>query len=322
MSDNPLSKITPLKMGGYAIWVRDVNSYLLTKKWSRIALGKKKKPVVTTPADPDAPSSAEITIIARQKDALEKWIDDNGAAAGVIALMLSEEEKLEVQDYLSDGAALWAALKTRHLTVKPGSHYNTFVEFTSMRPEPGEELGAFFSRLKDLMNRIKQCREPGYTIDTLDKEMVSIAMIRALSDDKSCTNLVSNILGDETMLSDLDKLGTRLKAEDANRKVSPQLYGLKKSSLGVLVAESTPNAPTPTPAIAAAATTSKPKCTICNKPGHLAEVCRLKDKLKWTFCDKPGHKDANCFAKKEKALKDEIAELTRKSSDSAHHTAH
>src|SRR4051812_17242725 len=118
MSDSTLFKITPLKMGGYAAWEQDIKSYLLLKKWLRIILGEKAKPIVPARAHPalkDDALKAENELIAKQEDLLETWTDDNGTAAGAIALTLSIEEKRAVETHLMDGVALWAAIKKHHI---------------------------------------------------------------------------------------------------------------------------------------------------------------------------------------------------------------
>ena len=94
------------------------------------------------------------------------------------------------------------------------------------------------------MHPIQECRSnTGYDIATQDSELIVHAVICGLSDDKSCKTLVATLLGDGTKLASITSLRERLVTEDISCDTTPDLYGLKKSDHGVLLAS---NAPTTT----------------------------------------------------------------------------
>ena len=268
-----IPKFAALKIGGFAAWEPQMVAYLRFKGWFTVVNDKYKRPVAT---DPDAPTLKE------QED-IDWWDDTDERAAGAITLALSSEEVIALRDHLESSVALWKEIKKRHVVDKATSRYNAWHEFFNLRIQPGETLDTFAGRAQEVMHHVQERRPTtGYDIATQDGELVVNAVLRGMVEDKSCRTLLTTLLGDATKLGDIAKLRERLVAEDISRDTTPDLYGLKKSDHGVLMASTAPT----TTAGAGAATTQnkdgKPKKdrAICAYEGcggrHTTDSCYKK----------------------------------------------
>ena len=104
MSDN-LFKITPLKVGGFPLWEKEMSGYLRFKKLWLVASGEEKEPTLTT--DTEALKKMTSADIRSEKQDLKEWKENNAAVAGTISLALSPEERDALDKHLSDGVKLW-----------------------------------------------------------------------------------------------------------------------------------------------------------------------------------------------------------------------
>jgi len=267
-----LPKSAPLKIGGFATWEPQIVTYLRFKGWFNIVNGTTKKPTAT-----------DLKAVTKdEQDAIDDWDDINQHAAGAITLALAPEEVAALRASLDTAVALWTAIKARHVTDKSVTRYNTWYEFFSLRLVPGETLNVFAGHAQEVMRCIQEHRpNSGYDIATQDSKLIVHAVLRRLSNDKSCKTLVATLLGDATKLANITSLRERLVTEDISHDTTPDLYGLKKSHHGVLL---TSTAHTTT-AGAGAATTNKPndnkkeraKCTYEGCGGrHPTESCYKK----------------------------------------------
>ena len=246
MSLTELSKVEPLRLGNFPEWEGAVSALLRYKNYYNTIDGTYVKPVVP------ALTTGNTDEVKERRDELRDWKGDNAQAAGLIALTLSVTERTALREHLNDGVALWAAIKARHVRDQPASRYNSYIELMSMELKDGEPLAAFDARVHDVMRRVKLHRPTAFTLADLDKELISMVVLRGLSRHTSCSVLVSTLLHSDT-LSDVDKLSTELAAEDMNRQAAPAMYGLAADAEGVLCASA---APAPATAAAASATTN------------------------------------------------------------------
>jgi len=132
-----------------------------------------------------------------------------------------------------------------------------------------------------------------------------MATLCALSDDPSCTVLVSTLLHSTDKLSDIDKLKTELVDEDMNRRTSPALYGLKADAQGVLCAAEVID--TATAALAAAAAAAAAAAQKKSKPAFSSTPAPSKTtaapRAACAHC-KGRHPTKKCYGK-------QIADLTK-----------
>jgi len=119
--------------------------------------------------------------------------------------------------------------------------YNALYEFFNLRLAPGKTLDAFASCVQEVMHPIQECcPNTGYNIATQDSELIVHAVLRELSDDKSCKTLVATLLGDVTKLASITSLRKCLVTKDISCNTTPVLYGLKKSDHGMLLVSTAP----------------------------------------------------------------------------------
>ena len=221
-----------LGLGNWSTWEADMSAYLRSKGLMGHVTGLIKAPIVPPVSDKN-----ESLIIAQENRLYEHNIAKD-RAGGEIYLMLEEAEKPLVRDLQSSPQEMWDKLKKRHIVVKPNARFNAYDDFFSLRLEEGEKLVDFATRVKEGMRDIHQHRDPAFDIKQLDKELQVMAIVRGLSADVSCRTLVTSLMHAED-LGDLEKLESKLVTEDIQRNKTPALYGLEKSSEGVLLAAGT-----------------------------------------------------------------------------------
>jgi len=214
-----------------------------------------------------------------------------------------QQECTALRAHHTSGSALYAAICQRHVQEKPASRYNISLEFLGLCCNDGEELAAFVSPVQDAMRHVQEPRPATFSIKDLDSELMCMAALRAVSNDPSCTVLVSMLLHSTDKLSDIDKLKTDLVDEDMNRRTLPALYGLRADVQGVLrAAEVVDTANAALAAAAAAAAVqkkSKPAFSSTPAPSEATAAPR-------TTCAhcKGRHPTEKCYGK-------QIADLTK-----------
>ncbi|GJF00546.1 hypothetical protein PsYK624_168390 [Phanerochaete sordida] len=142
----------------------------MVKGWLRNTQGKETKP---TGKHPKAPTEAE-------QEKLDAWEENALRAAGEIYLSLSDYQKTDVQGCLEDPVKMWATLESVHLQKKPGMRFNAWEEFFSVHMEESDSLSSLMTRVDAAMQRVKNLRPDTFTPADLDKELVSMTLIRAL----------------------------------------------------------------------------------------------------------------------------------------------
>ena len=111
---------------------------------------------------------------------MEKWDERADKAAGEIYLSLSDDQKPHVEACSDDPVAMWTKLESVHLQKKPGMRFNAWEEFFSIHLEENESLSSLMTRIDTGMQNVQNLRPDSFTISDLDKELVSMTMIRAL----------------------------------------------------------------------------------------------------------------------------------------------
>jgi len=291
MTENALARIEPLKMGRYAEWESNMTAWLCSKGWFTVVSGTYNCPSPAIASQPTKEETAEI----------DWWEEADEHATGTIGLTLSPTERAALQPHLGSSVVLWREIKKRHLANKPTARYNAYTEFFNLRLTSGEKLEDFASRVVEAMRRIQDCRPSTYDIKTFDPELMSIAIICALSKEPSCRTLVATLLGDDARLTDVAKMRERLISEDIRRDTTPALYGLvrKKGKHGVLLVDST--------------TTTNSANVVTTRGNRPAEK-EKKDKPdppKCTFCN-GRHDTDKCYQKRIADGDKRIAELEKR----------
>ena len=143
---------------------------LKTRGWWRIVQGTEKKPE----------AKDEKAVTAEEEKAMSDWEDKALRAAGELYLSLSDDQKTHVEDISDDPVKIWAKLESVHMQKKPGMRFNAWEEFFSIHMEEGDSLSSLMTRIDAAMQKVKNLRPESFIIEDLDKELVSMTMIRSL----------------------------------------------------------------------------------------------------------------------------------------------
>ena len=153
----------------------------------RIVSGQSKCPTL-----PDSPTEAQQT-------AFDAWTTKSDKAAGYIYLYVEDNQKIHFTGISDDPVKMWAALVAIHLQKRPGARFNAYDDLFSIRKQEDKTLQTLMNRVDTAIHRIQDLRPTKFDLSTLDDELASMALIRALPDEFS--NFASSLL----LMDKLDK---------------------------------------------------------------------------------------------------------------------
>ncbi|KAH7918586.1 hypothetical protein BV22DRAFT_1024350 [Leucogyrophana mollusca] len=114
------------------------------------------------------------------------WDAKADKAAGELYLGLSPEQRIHIDTVQDDPIAVPGRSNRCmvHVQERPGTRFNAWDNFFSIRKHDDESLSSLIARIEDSMSKIQELRPKDaskpYTLGDLDAELVSIAMIRSL----------------------------------------------------------------------------------------------------------------------------------------------
>ncbi|KAJ7234362.1 hypothetical protein B0H12DRAFT_1076364 [Mycena haematopus] len=126
------------------------------------------------------------TIVAptsTDSEELCKWLVDSDKAAGSIYASIDTSQRVHVKGMEENPVAMWAALERVHKQKKPGARFAAYNHLFSIQQLPDETLTKLMGRVDEAVSLIKDLRPPAHTLDDLDGELASMAMIRALPEE-------------------------------------------------------------------------------------------------------------------------------------------
>ncbi|KZT17990.1 hypothetical protein NEOLEDRAFT_1184691 [Neolentinus lepideus HHB14362 ss-1] len=163
---------------------------------------------------------------------------------------------------------MWLKLKEVHVQQKPGMRFNTYDVLSEasifhsqhdvllgLRKLEGESLASLMARADKAMQDICALHPRDFTIDSLDNDLASMALICALPAEYN--NFVSSLLLLDSL--DLSKLQSAFQNEESQRVAQ----GVDAS-----------------PSLAMAASSSSSQgvcCSFCNWEGHTEASCKFKE---------------------------------------------
>jgi len=177
-----LSTLSFAKLNGtnYSSWVGDMKSFLhLSGVWRNVS-GDSKHPEPSSPPASDHPAK------------LEAWLEKHEKVAGIIYAMVEHDQKVHFSGIDDDPVKMWAKLAEVHMQKKPGTRFNAYDDLFSIRKQEDESLQTLINRVDQALRTIKDLRPADFTLDKLDAELASMALIRALPEEYN--TFVSSLL--------------------------------------------------------------------------------------------------------------------------------
>jgi len=237
-----------LNSTNYATWSGEMQAWLQASGLWRLVNGTQKKPSSSSP-----PTESDLTVE-------EAWQSKADKAAGWLYLMVEPEQRVHFNNR-EDPVNMWNSLCSIHLQKRPGTRFNAYDDLFNIRKVEDESLQSLINRVEDKMKKIKDLRPDGFDLQSLDEELASMTLIRALPAEEYFSFTSSLLLKDK-----LDKAAIHqaFVTEDIHRR---------RRAIDM-------------PAPSSAFFTSKiPKssksqvtCTWCNKSGHEEAQCNRKDR--------------------------------------------
>ncbi|KZT18137.1 hypothetical protein NEOLEDRAFT_1196160 [Neolentinus lepideus HHB14362 ss-1] len=148
-----------------------------------------------------------------ERKEVRDWEKRKGQASGQIWLAVEDGQKVHVKEVKSDPAKMWLKLKEVHVQQKPGTRFNAYDALLGLRKLEGESLTSLMARADKAMQDICALHPRDFTIDSLDNDLTSMALIRALPAEYN--NFVSSLLLLDSL--DLSKLQSAFQNEESQR---------------------------------------------------------------------------------------------------------
>jgi hypothetical protein len=123
----------------------------------------------------------------------------------------------------------------RHVQTKAESRFHEYSSFFALRLKEGENLTSLAVCIEEGMRRIQARCLKAMTIEELDKELIIMGVICALSATPSCHVLATQLLHNDSI--SLPTLHNDLVTEDIRRERNPAMYGLEVMPEGVLLTQ-------------------------------------------------------------------------------------
>ncbi len=191
-------------------------------------------------------------------------------------------------------------LKDIHQQQKPGTRFNAYDILFSIRKDDDESLSTLVGRVSRAMQDIKALRPEKFTINQLDDELQSMALIRALPSDFD--NFVSSILLLHSL--SLDKLVAAFHTEETQRRSrdTASVTSFKAAAAKVQAALVVP---------------SNAVCTWCTNPGHTENQCFSKKKAQERAVQRAQEHQTTRGGKKGKEAKAEKSSIAEETASQA-----
>ena len=107
-------------------------------------------------------------------------------AIALLELTVENEQRIHFTAELSkeQPSAMWTALENAHRQKKPAQRFNAYEKLFSMQKTDDESLTQFAGRIKASLIDIQALRDSGFTLESLDDELASMALLKGLPTEK------------------------------------------------------------------------------------------------------------------------------------------
>src|SRR5271156_4607481 len=180
-----------------------MEAYLSTKELWEYVDGTTPKSIPADSANPTAEETKELAA----------WKRKAAKASGEIWLAIDDSQKVHVKDLKGNPQEMWKKLEGIHVQRKPGTHFNAYESLLSIRKRDDESLSDLMTRASKACQDIKALRPSTFTLDDLDNELLSMALICALPADYN--NFASSLLLLDSL--SIDKLKSAFHNEESQR---------------------------------------------------------------------------------------------------------
>jgi hypothetical protein len=292
-----LSNIPQLGKDNYLDWARKISAYFRLNNLFNIIAEKE----VRSPDDATA-----------QAD----WDKREMQAAGAIEMTLDADNATHIHGLEGKAVTMWKRLESVHNSRTPGGRFNAMDAFFSIKKEDSEDLRSLITRVKAGMQTIKALRpvptttvsspssSTHYTLETLDEELVIMALLRALPEDYS--SLRSSLFIQSTL--NLQIVESAFLAEDNQRQHTTRDNAAAAAALRAVSDRKSHYSQHPSssrsetssassPSTSAAATHRRGKsgitCYFCKNIGHTERECKIKKKAQQNYLQARTTNNAN-----------------------------
>ncbi|PAV24103.1 hypothetical protein PNOK_0117100 [Pyrrhoderma noxium] len=126
-------------------------------------------------------------------------------AIALLELTVENEQRIHFIAELSkeQPSAMWTALENAHRQKKPAQRFNAYEKLFSMQKTDDESLTQFAGRIKASLIDIQALRDSGFTLESLDDELASMALLKGLSTEKYSNLRTSLLITTKLSMSDL-----------------------------------------------------------------------------------------------------------------------
>src|SRR5882672_1826580 len=261
------TKIPLLNESNYPTWSKDMQATLRGKGLWRLVSEQEKRHGSDT-------------------NKQEEWDDKADKVCGVLTLGVEQPQRIHFQPVKDNPIKIWKALESAHVHKRPGTRFNAYDDFFSIRKEENESLQALTAHIDESMHKMQNLHPNNFNLKKLDEELTCMEMIHALPEDYA--NFTSSVL----LLGLLDKttLQDAFHAEETNcqRRAAP----IMSSETDSICFANSGTKPKP------CRCGTNPTCAFCEKLGHCIHVFRtvayLKDQRKERRNPgSKGHQNAN-----------------------------
>jgi len=238
MSSTKGPDITKLGPNNYSQWSGEMQAWLRASELWRVVSGDLK-----CLEKPDPITEAYIS-----KNDL--WLGKMEKASGWIYLMVEPEQRIHITSLQDDPVKMWTKLEEIHMAKRAGARFNAYDDLFSIRKKEDESLMSVTNRIDSAMRTIQNLRPKGFSLDELDEELASMAMIRSLPDDYS--SFVSSLLLMDKLKKDI--IHQAFHTEETQRRRRAETEDSTSTALNI-------------------SNSSSGNCGFCDKPGHTMDKC-------------------------------------------------
>ena len=88
-------------------------------------------------------------------DKQEEWNDKADKACSLLTLGVEQSQRIIFQNVSNDPIKIWTALEVAHIQRCPGTRFNAYDDFFSIRKNESESLQTLMARIDNVMSKMQ-----------------------------------------------------------------------------------------------------------------------------------------------------------------------